>query len=51
VPTRLPGREEKLLLVVVTGFGKEPLLLLTNLKARLGIAIVDHGNLSHPLEN
>ncbi len=30
-PIRLPGREEPLLLVVVAGFGKEPLLLLTNL--------------------
>jgi Transposase DDE domain len=30
-PIRLPGREEKLFLVVVAGFGREPLLLLTNL--------------------
>lgn len=30
-PLRLPGREEKLLLVVIAGFGKDPLLLLTNL--------------------
>jgi len=30
-PVRLPGREEKLLLVVVAGFGQDPLLLLTNL--------------------
>jgi hypothetical protein len=30
-PIRLPGREEPLHLVVVAGFGKEPLLLLTNL--------------------
>jgi hypothetical protein len=30
-PFRLPGREEALHLVVVAGFGKEPLLLLTNL--------------------
>jgi hypothetical protein len=29
----LPGRKEKLLLVVVAGFGKEPLLLLTDLVA------------------
>ncbi|MBI4463722.1 MAG: transposase [Acidobacteria bacterium] len=29
-PFRLPGREEKLLLVVVAGFGTEPLLRLTN---------------------
>jgi hypothetical protein len=32
-PIRLPGREEKLLLVVVAGFAAEPLLLLTNLDA------------------
>jgi hypothetical protein len=31
-PIRLPGREEKMLLVVVAGFGVEPLLLLTNLE-------------------
>ncbi len=30
-PIRLPGREEKLLLVVVAGWGQEPMLLLTNL--------------------
>jgi len=30
-PIRLPGREEQLHLVVVAGFGQEPLLLLTNL--------------------
>jgi hypothetical protein len=33
-PICLPGREEKMLLVVVTGFGQEPLMLLTNLLAR-----------------
>jgi hypothetical protein len=33
-PIRLPGREEKMLLVVVVGLGQEPLLLLTNLVAR-----------------
>jgi hypothetical protein len=32
-PIRLPGREEKLLLVVVAGWGQEPMLLLTNLTA------------------
>ncbi|MGH9355523.1 MAG: transposase [Terriglobia bacterium] len=31
-PIRLPGREEKLWLVVVAGFGQEPMLLLTNLE-------------------
>ncbi|MGH9440297.1 MAG: hypothetical protein ACRD22_21125, partial [Terriglobia bacterium] len=30
-PIRLPGREEKMCLVVVAGFGQEPMLLLTNL--------------------
>jgi DDE family transposase len=30
-PIRLPGREEPLHLVVVAGFGQDPLLLLTNL--------------------
>ena len=30
-PLHLPGRQEPLLLVVVAGFGQEPLLLLTNL--------------------
>lgn len=29
-PIRLPGRPEKLWLVVITGFGQEPLMLLTN---------------------
>jgi len=33
-PIRLPGRKEKLRLVVVAGFGKEPLMLLTNLLGR-----------------
>ena len=32
-PFRLPGREERLQLVGVAGFGQEPLLLLTNLSA------------------
>jgi hypothetical protein len=30
-PIPLPGREEKLLLVVIAGWGQEPMLLLTNL--------------------
>jgi hypothetical protein len=33
-PIRLPVRKEKLLLVVVAGLGREPLMLLTNLLAR-----------------
>lgn len=33
-PIQLPQRKEKLLLVVVAGFGKEPLMLLTNLVGR-----------------
>ncbi|MCP5111084.1 MAG: transposase, partial [bacterium] len=32
-PIRLPDRDETLLLVVVSGFGKQPLMLLTNLSA------------------
>jgi len=32
----LPGRSEKLWLVVVDGFGEERLMLLTNLPARAG---------------
>jgi hypothetical protein len=32
-PIRLPGREEKLLLLVVAGWGQEPLLWLTHLAA------------------
>jgi hypothetical protein len=33
-PIRLLGREEKLWLVVVAGFGEQPILLVTNLKLR-----------------
>lgn len=33
-PVRLPGRQEQLYLVVVRGFGQEPLMLLTNLPMR-----------------
>ena len=36
VPIELPGRSEKLWLVVVDGFGEERLMLLTNLPARAG---------------
>jgi len=32
-PVRLPGREEKMLLVVVSGFAQQPLMLLTNMAA------------------
>ena len=35
-PIRLPGREEPLFLVVVAGFGQQPLLLLTNLEGVQG---------------
>jgi len=31
IPIQLPGRSEKLWLVVIAGFGEEPLMLLTNL--------------------
>ena len=34
-PIRLPGRKEKMLLVVVAGFAREPLMLLTSLVARV----------------
>ena len=30
VSVKLPGRDERLVLVVVKGFGKDPLMLLTN---------------------
>jgi hypothetical protein len=33
-PIRLPGRSEQLWLVVIAGFGEQPILLLTNLKLR-----------------
>jgi len=33
-PVKLPGREEQLYLVVVTGLGQKPLMLLTNLPMR-----------------
>ncbi len=33
-PVKLPGREEQLYLVVVTGFGQDPLMLITNLPMR-----------------
>jgi Transposase DDE domain len=35
-PIRLPGRSEQLWLVVVAGFGDEPLMLLTDLPLRAG---------------
>jgi len=35
---RLPGRTEELTLVVVRGFGQEPMMLLTNLP------VADRGN-------
>ena len=31
---KLPGRQEKLTLVVVKGFGQEPMMLLTNVDVR-----------------
>lgn len=33
-PVRLPGREEPLVLVIVQGFGEEPLMLLTNVAVK-----------------
>ena len=35
-PVRLPGRRAPLTLVVLTGFGQEPLMLLTNVQAGTG---------------
>ena len=34
-PIWLPGRKEKLLLVVVAGFGQQPLMLITSFLARV----------------
>ena len=39
-PVKLPGREEQLYLVVVTGFGEEPMMLLTTLKMRKNRALL-----------
>lgn len=33
-PVKLPGREEQMYLVVVKGFGKDPLMLLTNVEVK-----------------
>jgi hypothetical protein len=33
-PVRVPGRDEQMYLVVIKGFGEEPLMLLTNLKLK-----------------
>jgi len=33
-PVRLPGRKEQLYLVVIRGFGEEPMMLLTNIPVR-----------------
>jgi hypothetical protein len=46
---RMPGRDEKLWLVVVTGFGKKPLMLLTNIpqrKNRKGLWFIIDGYLT-----
>ena len=44
---RLPGRREELTLVVVKGFGKEPLMILTNLAIRRSRKSVWHVVLSY----
>jgi hypothetical protein len=44
---RLPGRREDLTLVVVKGFGKEPLMILTNLAVRRSRKSVWHVVLSY----
>jgi hypothetical protein len=53
-PIHLPGRSEKLWLVVIAGLGEEPLMLLTDLPvAALGLAnpLVDRANLPDAVEN
>ncbi len=53
-PIRLVGRDEPLYLVVIAGFGEEPMLLLTNALERARdsqIAMVDRANLSDSMEN
>ena len=44
---RLPGRREELTLVVVKGFGQEPLMILTNLAVRRNRKSVWHVVLSY----
>jgi len=44
---RLPGRREELTLVVVKGFGKEPLMILTNLAVRRSRKSIWHVVLSY----
>jgi hypothetical protein len=39
-PVKLPGREEQLYLVVVTGLGREPMMLLTNLPMRKNFEVL-----------
>jgi hypothetical protein len=48
-PVKLPGREEQLYLVVVKGFGEEPMMLLTNVvvkRNRKSVAPIVRGYLS-----
>lgn len=40
LPVELPGRDEPLYLVVVTGLGSEPMMLLTNLPMRLNFKVL-----------
>jgi hypothetical protein len=44
---RLPGRKEELTLVVVKGFGQEPLMILTNLAVRRSRRSIWHVVLSY----
>jgi hypothetical protein len=52
-PVKLPGREEQLHLIVVKGFGKEPMMLLTNVVVnsnRRQVEFIVSGYLSRWLE-
>jgi hypothetical protein len=40
LPVKLPGRDEQLYLVVVTGLGAEPMMLLTNLPMRKNFKVL-----------
>jgi len=48
-PVKLPGRQEQLYMVVVNGYGEEPMLLLTNVevgRSRRQVEFVAHGYFS-----
>ena len=37
ISVKLPGRDERLFMVVVKGFGEEPIMLLTNFRINLRV--------------